>query len=509
MSLKISQAIEILKQDDLLVSSKVTDPDLTVTNISYNSQEDQTNGIFFCKGVNFKPAYLEQAISAGAKIYVAEQEFDKNTDHLIVKDASKALALLSAAYFGNPENDLFIIAFTGTKGKTTTSYFIYDILKEIYPKKVALFSTIDRIVGPNPEDEFKSDLTTPESLDLFRDMRRAVDNGMTHLVMEVSSQAYKKHRVYGLTFDIGGFLNITPDHIGKNEHPTYADYLYCKKQLLINSKINIINRDTNDFETVYAAARETSSDANIYLFGRDQSKDKLDFLLTSKEATLKDSIFNITALNDKAKNLDIAGDYKLGLVGDFNEMNGTAAVIATGLIDAPEKNIYDGLKGAHVPGRMEHIISKDHGIIFVDYAHNYASMKALLSFLRREYPESKIKVVVGSPGDKGISRRGGFSKVLTELADSAILTTDDPGFEDPADICHQIDENIDHDKVDTKIIIDRQEAIKTMIQESHNGDIIVLAAKGDDPYQKTKGVDVPYPTDSVVAKTVLKDIEGE
>lgn len=509
MSLKISDAIKILKEHDLLVSSQVQDAEKSVTNISYNSREDQTNGIFFCKGVNFKAAYLDGAIAAGAAIYVAEKEFSDQIDHLIVKDVTKALSLLSAAYYGNPEKDLFIIAFTGTKGKTTTSYFIYDILKEIYPHKVALFSTIDRIVGPKPEDKFKSDLTTPESLELFRDMRRAVDNGMTHLVMEVSSQAYKKNRVYGLQFDIGGFLNITPDHIGANEHPTYADYLYCKKQLLINSKINIINRDTDDFETVYSAAKETSSDDNIYLFGRNQNKTPLDFLLSSKEATLKDSIFNVKALNKKATNLNIAGDYRLGLVGDFNEINATAAIIATGLLETPVKNIADGLQGAHVPGRMEHIDSKNHGIIFVDYAHNYASMKALLGFLKTEYPKATLKVVVGSPGDKGISRRAGFARVLTELADYAILTTDDPGFEDPADICHEIDSQIDHSQVTTKIVLDREDAIREMISNSVNGDIIVLAAKGDDPYQKTRGVDVPYPTDPVVAKTVLRDIEGE
>jgi UDP-N-acetylmuramoyl-L-alanyl-D-glutamate--2,6-diaminopimelate ligase len=509
MSLKISQAIDILKQDDLLVSAQVADSDETVTNISYNSREKQDNGIFFCKGNNFKAEYLQQAIQQGAVFYVAEKEFDDQTDHLIVKDVQKALALLSSAYYGNPEKDLFIIAFTGTKGKTTTSYFIYDILKEVYPDKVALFSTIDRVVGPKPADKFKSDLTTPESLELFRDMRRAVDNGMTHLVMEVSSQAYKKNRVYGLNFDIGGFLNITPDHIGVNEHPTYEDYLFCKKQLLINSKINIINRDTNDFETVYEAALETSSADDIYLFGRDQTKDTVDFLLSSKEATLKDSIFTIKALNDKALNLNIAGDYRLGLVGDFNEINGTAAVIATGLFEVPTEDIFDGLQGAHVPGRMEHITSESHGIIFVDYAHNYASMKALLGFLHTEYPDSKLKVVVGSPGDKGISRRAGFSKVLSELADEAILTTDDPGFEDPADICRQIDEKIDHTKVKTRIVLDREEAIKEMISGSQDGDIIVLAAKGNDAYQKTKGVDVPYPTDPVVAKAVLKNIEGK
>ncbi|WP_119325400.1 UDP-N-acetylmuramoyl-L-alanyl-D-glutamate--2,6-diaminopimelate ligase [Companilactobacillus musae] len=509
MSLKISSAIEILKKHDLLVSSSVSDENLEVTNISYNSKADQTNGIFFCKGNKFKAEYLDQAIKNGAKIYVSEKEYSKDIDCLIVKDASKALALLSAKYYGNPENDLFIVAFTGTKGKTTTSYFLYDILKNAYPKQVGLFSTVDRIVGPDPKDEFKSDLTTPESLELFRDMRRCVDNGLKYLVMEVSSQAYKKNRVYGLKFDIGGFLNITPDHIGPNEHPTYEDYLNCKKQLMINSKINIINRQTNDYDTVYAAAKETSTDKDIYRFAQNEVGDT-DFSIRNKESNLNDSVFTFTAESDKAEDLQEHSEYtyKLGLVGDFNELNAGAAIIAAKKIGVKNEVIADSLKSAFVPGRMEHINTQSHGTIFVDYAHNYASMNALLSFIKREYPSSKIKVVVGSPGDKGVSRRESFAKVLTELADFAILTTDDPGFEDPAAICKQIDDQIDHTKVQVKTVLDREKAIREMIESSSDDDIVVLAAKGNDAYQKTKGVDVPYPSDPVVAKKILKDIEG-
>ncbi|WP_057881029.1 UDP-N-acetylmuramoyl-L-alanyl-D-glutamate--2,6-diaminopimelate ligase [Companilactobacillus kimchiensis] len=509
MSLKISSAIEILKKHDLLVSSSVSNENLEVTNISYNSKEDQKNGIFFCKGNKFKAEYLDQAIKNGAQIYVAEKEFSQDVDRLIVKDASKALALLSAKFYGNPEDDLFIVAFTGTKGKTTTSYFLYDILNRAYPKQVGLFSTVDRIVGPKPEDKFKSDLTTPESMELFRDMRRCVDNGFKYLVMEVSSQAYKKNRVYGLQFDIGGFLNITPDHIGPNEHPTYADYLNCKKQLMINSKINIINRQTNDYDTVYAAAKQTSDDKDIYRFAKDEVGDT-DFSIRNKESNLNDSVFTYTAESDKAEDLQEHGQYtyQLGLVGDFNELNAGAAITAAKIIGIKNEVIVDSLKSAFVPGRMEHINTNSHGTIFVDYAHNYASMNALLSFLKREYPESKVKVVVGSPGDKGVSRRDGFAQVLTELADSAILTTDDPGFEDPAAICKQIDDKIDHTRVEVKTVLDREKAIREMISSSNNDDIVVLAAKGNDAYQKTKGVDVPYASDPVVARKILKDIEG-
>ena len=510
MSLKIKNALAILKEHDLLVSSSVTDENLEVTKISYNSKEDQTNGIFFCKGNGFKGEYLDQAIKNGAAIYVSEKEYSTDIDRLIVKDASKALSLLSAEFYGNPQNDLFIVAFTGTKGKTTTSYFLYDILKRAYPKQVGLFSTVDRIVGPKPEDEFKSDLTTPESMELFHDMRACVDNGIKYLVMEVSSQAYKKNRVYGLKFDIGGFLNITPDHIGPNEHPTYADYLNCKKQLMINSKVNIINRQTDDYDTVYTAAKQTSDDKDIYRFAKNEVGDT-DFSIRNKESNLNDSVFTFTAESDKAEDLQEHSEYtyELGLVGDFNELNAAAAIIAAKKIGVKNEIIAASLKSAFVPGRMEHINTKSHGTIFVDYAHNYASMNALLSFLRREYPDSRIKVVVGSPGDKGVSRRAGFAKVLTELADAAILTTDDPGFEDPADICRQIDSGIDHTKVDVKIELDRPTAIREMIESSHGDDIVVLAAKGNDAYQKTKGVDVPYPSDPVVAKKILKDIEDQ
>lgn len=135
---------------------------------------------------------MTSAIAKGAQAYVAEASHPEAgaTSALIVKDVQKAMALLSAAFYGYPQNDLFIIAYTGTKGKTTAAYFTHEILQNSTNGKTALFSTIDRILGPN--EQFKSDLSTPESLDLFHDMRRVVDNGMTHLVMEVSSQAYKK-----------------------------------------------------------------------------------------------------------------------------------------------------------------------------------------------------------------------------------------------------------------------------------------------------------------------------
>src|SRR5699024_9134493 len=149
---------------------------------------------------------------------------------LIVRNIRKAMALLAQAFYGYPQDELFVIAYTGTKGKTTASYFTRGILDQMNDQHTALFSTVDTVIGREATDTFKSPLTTSESLDLFRNMRTAVDNGMTELVMEVSSQAYKESRVFGLTYDVGIFLNISPDHIGPREHPNFADYLHCKMQ---------------------------------------------------------------------------------------------------------------------------------------------------------------------------------------------------------------------------------------------------------------------------------------
>lgn len=510
MALTLDACILLLKEHHLLKSVALNDTTtLNMTEIAYDSRKVTDNTLFFCKG-NFRPIFLTNAKAQGAVTYVAEQPISEGNglNALIVTNVQKAMAILSAAFYDYPQDDLFIIAYTGTKGKTTAAYFTQSILQTATQQKTALFSTIDRVLGPKPEQRFKSDLTTPESLDLFHDMRAAVENGMTHLVMEVSSQAYKKNRVYGLTYDVGFFLNISPDHVGPNEHPNFADYLHCKLQLLVNARRCVINAQTQNFAEVYAAATTTTDPAAIYLFAETNYQPAqsvaIDFRFENLEMNLADSRFKLTAASEKAIKLRVAGDYQLRLIGDFNESNATAAVIGAALGGAELTTAQQGIRALQIPGRMETLTVPGHGQVYVDYAHNYASMKALLSFLQKEYQQPKLLVVVGSPGDKGVSRRAGFAKVLNEYAQRAILTTDDPGFEDPAAIAQEIRAGIDETKVQTTIELDRAQAIAQAIQESRPGEIVVLAAKGADAYQKVKGVDTPYPTDMVIAKTVAQ-----
>lgn len=515
MSISLNTCILILKEHHLLKSSAVQDTVITkMEYVSYDSRDIQTNTLFFCKGAGFRPTYLSMAKDNGANCYVAEQPYPegKGMHALIVRDVAKAMALLSAAFFRFPQDDLYVVAITGTKGKTTTAYLLKGMLDQVNGGRTALISSVNNVVGQKPEDTFKSSLTTPESLDLFRDMRNAVDNGMTHLVMEVSSQAYKRNRVFGLTYDLGFFLNISPDHIGPNEHPNFADYLHCKLQLLVNARKCIINAQTAHFNEVYAAATTTTDPDSIYLFADEKFENPalqqtIDFRYSSEELDMARTKFQILCVSDQAKKLKIAGAYQLKMLGDFNESNGTAAIIGAGLAGMEHDAAARGISNVSVPGRMQTKTTKNHGIVVVDYAHNEASMMALMGFMQREFDNPKIIVVVGAPGDKGVSRRPGFSKSLNAYANKAFLTTDDPGFEDPMEICQEIDAGIDHSKVDVTIELDRQKAIHDAISMSKKGDVVLVCGKGEDGFQKVRGVNTPYPSDINVAQHVIDQLE--
>ncbi|WP_268912914.1 UDP-N-acetylmuramoyl-L-alanyl-D-glutamate--2,6-diaminopimelate ligase [Lentilactobacillus sp. SPB1-3] len=502
------EILQLLSEHNLLVKTSNLDLTASYTGITYNSRTAESGSLFFCKG-NFKPEYLKDAKNHGASAYVSEVEYaDVELPAIIVNNVQKTMSLISAAFFGFPQNKLTTIAYTGTKGKTTSSYFTKNILDHQY--SVGLFSTIDTIVGKSADDKFKSSLTTPESLDLFTNMNQVVNNGLDHLVMEVSSQAYKKNRVYGLHYDVGVFLNISPDHIGRNEHPTFADYLHCKEQLLVNSSKVVINADGSHLLDTYMTAKATTQPEDIYLFakkGSEQINDfPIDFVYETLSDTLEQNKINLNAVSDKANALSIAGEYEIGLPGDYNESNAVATAIASALVGATQENIKLGLSRIVIPGRMEHFATKGHGTVYVDYAHNYASMDSVLSFLKSQNPDSKVFVVTGSAGDKGIDRRPGLGKAIGASADVAILTSDDPGYENPKDIADTIADNINNDAVNVRYIEDRKEAILTAINESNVGDVVLIAGKGRDPYQKINGVDTSYDGDAQIVATYSKEV---
>lgn len=505
--LTVKQTVAALKERDLFkeiivdgqwqydVPEKIAD--LEFRQLSYDSRVIEPQTLFICKGQRFNPQYLVDAVKKGATACLTQQVYDEELAgqtvwQLVVTDVQKAMATVARAFYGDPEKELTLIGFTGTKGKTTSVYFTRHILAHVFDNQVAQLSSIAECL--DGKNFIESHLTTPESLDLYRMMRQAVDNGMKYLMMEVSSQAYKKSRVDGLHFDIGVFLNISRDHISPVEHPSFDDYLWCKSQLVKNADKVIINREIPYFELL---AQKTRAFGNqLITYGSDQSD--ADYRFTLGEH----GHFQVASFNDQLPT--VAGDFRVMLPGSFNCSNATAALAVAAQLSDKTSEFAAGLLETKVPGRMEILKNEKGYVACVDYAHNYLSMSESFKFLKHEYPDGRLIVVTGSVGSKAESRRQDIGRALSEYADVAILTEDDNYFEDPKKIIQAIRDHIVDPHVEVHEILNREEAIKTAFQMARPGDVMFMAAKGREQFLRENGHDKPYVGDYQLTEQLMK-----
>lgn len=481
----IEETLSILKTDHNF--REVIDPDgyhyqysgLTFEHLTYDSRQVTQHSLFFAKGAGFNVDFLHQAIEKGLRCYVSEIDYQLDIPVIVVSNIKKAMSLIAMAFYGNPQNQLKLLAFTGTKGKTTAAYFAYHILKESH--QPAMLSTMSTTL--DGETFFKSELTTPESLDLFAMMAQCVKNGRSHLIMEVSSQAYLVNRVYGLTFDVGVFLNISPDHIGPIEHPNFEDYFFHKRLLMANSRAVVINKGMDYFDLVAEQVAGVPHDS----YGSDS-----DNHITNSQAFSFD-------VDGK-----LAGSYDIQLIGHFNQENAIAAGLACLRLGASPQDIANGIAHTRVPGRMEVLTMANQAKIFVDYAHNGDSLEKLLSVVE-EHQKGQVVLILGAPGNKGESRRADFGHVINRHPNIAvILTADDPNFEDPQSISQEIASHITRD---VTIITDRTKAIEIGIEACKTPqDALIIAGKGADAYQIIRGQKAEYPGDLAVASSLLNRI---
>jgi UDP-N-acetylmuramoyl-L-alanyl-D-glutamate-L-lysine ligase len=299
--------------------------------------------------------------------------------------------------------------------------------------------------------------------------------------------------VYGLTFDIGIFLNISPDHIGPIEHPTFEDYFYCKRQLVANSRQVILQHEIDHFDLLLELAAKKN--IPVITYGNEQA----DYQVQPLEHPLA------FALSGTTDDLHLSGAYQILLAGDFNKENAAAALIASALVGADQEAGRKGLAEALVPGRMNLLLKPNGAHIYVDYAHNYLSMKSLLAFAREQHPTGELLVITGSTGNKAESRREGLGQAIGEYATVAVLTSDDPNFEDPKKIADEIQQAIHNDRVQVRFEADRKKAIREAIKQANPEDAIVLAGKGTDTYMTVKGEDLTYEGDYHLAEEFIKD----
>ncbi len=516
MALTLAAAAELLDRHHLLReiiqgdcwtddAANLADADKPFTAITYDTRKVVPGTLLCCKG-RFKADYLTDIDQAGLAAYMAETEYSAVTraPGLIVNDARKAMSLLSAEFYGRPQDELTVIGITGTKGKTTTAYFVQAVLNAYSGGRAALFSSVDNCLDGHTYAE--SDLTTPESMDAFRMMREAANNGMRYLVMEVSSQAYKVERVYGLTFDAGAFLNISPDHISAIEHPTFEDYLYCKRQITHNCRTLVLGSDCDHADLIRQDA--AASDVPVVTFATHTADDQG---IPADVVAFPDTTANSGYLfREQGKTI---GDFSLELEGEFNAANAAAAIALARAVGVPaDAEAFRALEQVRISGRMEHYESGNM-VAYVDYAHNFVSTKTLVEFVLRKYANRKPRIVLvtGSVGDKAVDRREGIIKGAQDHVDRIILTAEDTVRERMIDILHEMQGYITNPHVNSDIELDREKAIEEAVADARaHADqltILLVIGKGEERWIKVDGKHAPYEGDDHVIKRLFGLLE--
>lgn len=461
--------------------------DMVVEGLEFHSEKSLAGTLFVCKGASFKEEYLIDALDRGAIGYISEEKYDLPLDvpYLLVSDIRQSMALIAEIFYNSPQDKLTLIAVGGTKGKTTTTFFVKAIL-DAYLKSqgeplAGLSSTITTYDGFSEKESLN---TTPEAMDLQKHLAQAVDAGLNYMVMEVSSQALKYHRTAGLTFDVSIFLNIDEDHISPVEHPNYEDYRASKAKMFGQTKHLIINHETQEAEYMFKRAKEAEK---VYSFSL--VSDDADYVVTDIETIHLQSRFRV-----RSKTLDES--YQLSMPGEFNIENAVAAIAAADLLDIPQKHVKDALSKVEVPGRMGILSTDDNKIIAVaDYAHNRLSFEQLALSMRKAYPDYKVISIFGAPGGKALGRREELGSVGGKYSDLVILTMDDPAFEQVNDISKEMAAFVEKEHTPYLIIDNRSEAIREAFNRVEDKTIILAIGKGHEKEMKVNGEMVPMQSD--------------
>ncbi|BDR53224.1 UDP-N-acetylmuramyl-tripeptide synthetase [Bombiscardovia nodaiensis] len=497
---------EVVSADGWTIDPRALSPALrkqAFTSLTYDSRSVKAGSLLFCKG-HFQTRFLESVDAAGLGAYVAESDYSAYTQAtgIIVNDVRKAMSLISALFYGRPQDQLKVVGITGTKGKTTTAYFVQALLGAASGGKAALLSSVDNCLDGKTYVE--SQLTTPESLDLFRMMRQAVDAGMRYLVMEVSSQAYKVDRVYGLTFDLGAFLNISPDHISPIEHPTFEDYLYCKRQITYNSRQMVVGAEHAYFSLIEQDARLAQVPLTTFALDTGEGV-RADWVACALPTEADQSSYELLEHGQRL------GQLHLAMEGSFNGANAAAAcAIVSALGLSIDGDSLSTLAQVRIAGRMEGF--EGPGIAaYVDYAHNYTSTAAVLDFAHHKYADRSpyVTLVTGSAGGKAVDRRQEIVQAAQTRVNRLIFTEEDTEnqTDDTASICQEMLSYVTNPGLDASIVLDRTQAITSAVEaaQAHPDrfDVIVVIGKGNERWIKRAGQHVPYEGDDQVIARLL------
>ncbi len=432
--------------------------------------------------------FIPEAIEKGAVAIVCEeipQDLQEDITYIQVENSRIALGQIISEYYDNVARNFVTIGVTGTNGKTTTATWVYKMLS-FFRKKTVLLSTVNNIII---DEILPTNHTTPPVIELHKLLNDAYEKGAEYLSMEVSSHALSQYRVEGLKFDAAIFTNLTHDHL--DYHKDFKSYRDAKKILFdryttINSAA-IINKDDRN-----AKYMVQNTEAKVITYAM---KSPADY----KAKVLEEDLYGITIL---LENYEYSAELTYPFIGTYNIYNVLAAIASLHSLNFDYEEI---LKISTLlkppPGRMETFKLPNNAVAIVDYAHTPDALNNVLKSLRKLPDLNNIIVVVGAGGNRDQEKRPVMGKVVSLLADTIIITSDNPRNEDPKKIAKQIYEGIIPEKRQNTIIqLDREEAIKTAVMLSKPGDAILIAGKGHEQYQEIEGVKYPFSDQKIIKK---------
>ena len=492
----LREYVDALHEAGILVESTVSD-ELAAREIhclTYDTRALSEDALFICKGAHFKEEYLCDALSRGAIAYVAEKKHNVDAPCLLVNDIRYSLVVLGQLFYNHVTDKLTSVGITGTKGKSTTAYYVRYILNDWLRAQsmpeCAILSSIDNYDGKSTEE---SHITTPEVLELYQHFENAYESGISHLVMEASSQALKYGRVRGITYDVAAFLNIGSDHISPIEHPDFEDYFNSKLKIFDSCRFGCVNTDAKYSDRVIEYAKDR---CNLITFGSHES----DTVSCQHVEKRSDGLYFTVS------SLKYNGEFSITMPGLFNISNALAAMAICMVLDVPEEYVRSGLRKARAAGRMQIYESRDKNVtVIVDYAHNKLSFETLFKSLKKEYPGQRIIAIFGAPGGKAYERREVLPQTAGAYADLLIYAEEDPAHDRVEDICAEMANNTP-EGVAHEIIYDREEAFKRAVEVAHESGkptVIAFLAKGEEELQHRGDNFEPIKSDSAIAHEVL------
>jgi UDP-N-acetylmuramoyl-L-alanyl-D-glutamate--2,6-diaminopimelate ligase len=435
-------------------------------------------------------AFAPQAIAKGAAAVIAEHPPDTPSEipWIVVADARRALALLSAEFHRHPSRQMKVVGITGTNGKTTTSYLLAAMF-EAAGVRCGVMGTVSYRIG---DRELQATRTTPEAPDVQALLRQMVDAGCGACVMEVSSHALALARVEGIEFAAGVFTNLTRDHL--DFHADMEDYFAAKRKLfdmLPAEAPAVVNLDDpRGIALVDAAKRPVTYAINR---AADVSPGPLTY-------SLEGLAFDLRTPQGIAQ-------VRSRLVGRPNVYNILAAAATAAALGTPLAAIERGLSELEgVPGRFELASGRDDDItVIVDYAHTDDALRNLLE-TARPLAERRLITVFGCGGDRDRSKRPLMGMVAARLSDVVVITSDNPRSEDPERIIEEArrgaQPELRNGRTELLTIVDRKDAIATAVRGAHAGDVVLIAGKGHEKYQEIAGRVLPF-DDVAVARQAL------